>query len=110
MRFLKCSTLRMTNAVFVNSYTLSGEPAMRELMKKCLGYQLWSGTNLEPWSEVTCDRTLCFEKMWSMKRWANSVESTSLVVRMKIPCFINLSTNKDCGKTRAFGELLNEVH
>src|ERR1700731_2011621 len=30
--------------------------------------------------------------MWSMNIQANSVEFTSLVVGMKIPCFVNLST------------------
>src|ERR1700730_10463899 len=48
--------------------------------------------NSEPWLEVMCDRTLCFEKTWSMNRQANSAEFTLLVIRIKIPCFINLST------------------
>src|ERR1700731_1204093 len=39
-----------------------------------------------------CDGTPCFEKTWSTNRQANSAEFTSLVIRMKIPCFINLST------------------
>src|SRR3984893_16506463 len=39
-----------------------------------------------------CDRTPCFEKTWSMNRQANSTEFTLLVVRMKIPSFVNLST------------------
>ena len=48
--------------------------------------------NLEPQLEVTCNGTLCFEKTWSMNRQANSMEFTSLVIGIKIPCFINLST------------------
>src|ERR1700731_2343711 len=48
--------------------------------------------NPEPRLEVTCDGTLCFEKTWSMNRQANSVEFTSFVIGMKIPCFVNLST------------------
>src|SRR6202030_901763 len=63
----------------VISRTLPSEQKKREM-------------NSEPRSEVTCDGTLCFEKMWSMNRRANSTEFTSLVVRMKIPCFIHLST------------------
>src|ERR1700719_3196871 len=48
--------------------------------------------NSELRSEVTCDGTPCFEKTWSMNRQANSAEFTSLVIGMKIPCFVNLST------------------
>src|ERR1700719_2316280 len=48
--------------------------------------------NSEPQSEVTCDGTPCFKKTWSMNSQANSTEFTSLVIGMKIPCFINLST------------------
>src|ERR1700720_3065786 len=48
--------------------------------------------NLEPQLEVMCNGTPCLEKMWSTNRWANSAEFTLLVIRIKTPCFINLST------------------
>ena len=30
--------------------------------------------NLEPWSDVTCEGTLCLEKTWMMKSLASLVE------------------------------------
>jgi len=49
-------------------------------------------TNLEPRSDVTWDRTSCFEKTWVTKRHANSAEVMVLWVGINMACFDSRST------------------
>ena len=62
-------------------------------------------TNSVPWSEVTCDGTLCLEKTWS----TNNLASNILTVGTKINGLLG-DQLKDGVKTRGWRELLDKVH
>ena len=49
-------------------------------------------TNSEPWSDVTLDGTLCFEKTWMTKSHANSTEVILSWVGINMACFDRQST------------------
>ena len=49
-------------------------------------------TNSEPWSEVTCDGTPCFEKMWSMNSRTNIEAVMVSTVRTNMDCLVSRST------------------
>ena len=49
-------------------------------------------TNSEPWSEVTCNGTLCFEKTWSTNNWASMGAVIVSTVGTNIDCLVSQST------------------
>ena len=48
--------------------------------------------NSEPRSEVTCNGTLCFEKMWRMNSWANIGAVMVSTIRTNMDCLVSRST------------------
>ena len=59
-------------------------------------------TNLEPWSDVTWDRTPWLEKMCRMESFVSSADMIVLWVRMNISCLVSWST------TTRMAEYLND--
>ena len=49
-------------------------------------------TNSEPRSEVMCNRTLCFEKTWSMNNWASMGAVMVSTVGTNMDCLVSRST------------------
>ena len=49
-------------------------------------------TNSKPWSDVTWDETLCFDKTWITKRCTSSTEVMVSWVGMNMACFDRWST------------------
>ena len=48
-------------------------------------------TNSEPWSEVTCNGTPCFEKTWSTNSWASMGAVMVSTVRTNMDCLVGQS-------------------
>ena len=46
-------------------------------------------TNSKPRSEVMCNGTPCFEKMWSMNNWASMGAIMVSTVGMNIDCLVS---------------------
>ena len=49
-------------------------------------------TNSKPRSEVTCDRTPCFEKTWSMNSWASIGAVMVSTLGTNTDCLVSQST------------------
>ena len=49
-------------------------------------------TNSEPWLEVICNRTPCFEKTWSTNNWASMGAVMISTVGTNIDCLVSQST------------------
>src|SRR4029077_3471787 len=56
--------------------------------------------NSEPWSDVICEGTLCFEKMWRRNSLASSGEVMVSCVGTKTHCFKRWSTTTKIEVTR----------
>ena len=55
---------------------------------------VWKNDDMtsEPWSEVTCNGTLCFEKTWSMNGWASIGAVMVSTVGTNMDCLVSRST------------------